>query len=204
MDFKAKLRNPKVQQYALEVIFPIAGYFFWDWNLLIIVVFYLLDYLASHILFTRRLLFIKNYKNEKLFWLIPSSIIIFVSLFGLVLFFLDKVFDKMYFENADGYISELIIFTKDELWFLFPVILLSYYMMDKMFFYMPRRFVNHKSKAYFVKNVIANSIATIIILIAALVLINFVISDLVIIFSIIGVKLLFDFVVKKRLLKIDI
>ncbi len=201
MDLKSKLRNPKIQQYGLEIIFPIAGYFFWDWTVLLIVVFYLLDYLASHVMFTRRLLTIQKYKNEKANWVMPSSILIFIALYGLVLFVLNSAFDHL---SNSNHITELITFAKDELWFLFPVILLSYFMMDKMFFYMPRRFMNHKVKKYFFKNVMANSIATVLIVAAVFLLTLFQPHDLVIIFSIIVIKLGFDFGVKKTLLKIDI
>lgn len=201
MDFKSKLRNPKIQQYGLEIIFPIAGYFFWDWTVLLIVVFYLLDYLASHVMFTRRLVTIQKHQNEKVHWVVPSSVLIFIVLYGSVLFVLNGAFNQL---SNSNHVTELVAFAKDELWFLFPVILLSYFMMDKMFFYMPRRFMNHKTKKYFFKNVVANLIATILIVVAVFLSALFQPHDLVIIFSIIIIKLGFDFGVKKTLLKIDI
>ena len=201
MDFKSKLRNPKIQQYGLEIIFPIASYFFWDWTVLLIVVFYLLDYLASHVMFTRRLMTIQKYQKEKVFWIVPSSALIFLALYGVVLWVLNNTFDK---STNSSHLVELTAFAKDELWFLFPVILLSYFMMDKMFFYMPRRFMNHKTKKYFFKNVVANLIATVLIVVAVFLSALFRPHDLIIIFSIIVTKLGFDFGVKKTLLKIDI
>lgn len=203
MDFKTKLRNPKVQQYMLEVIFPLAGYFFWDWSLLIIIAFYLLDYLASQLLFFRRLYFIQKHQNNFYWWLLPLSVSVFTILYLGVLRIMFSSVLLMNINNGIKPYDELILFAKDELWFLFPVIILTYYMMDKMFFYMPRRFMNYKPKSYLVKKLISNTIATFLIIIGAIIVDQYQINDVIIIFSIIITKLIFDFLVKKRLLKIE-
>jgi len=202
MNLIAQLRNPKVQQYGLEILFPIAGYFFWNWSLLIIVVFYLLDFLASQLLYFRRLFFIQK-QEDLIKWRLPLSVGLFLILYFVVLKCITVSSIFINYNSIKPY-DELMLFAKEELWFLFPVILLSYFMMDKMFFYMPRRFMNHKTKLYFIKNLISNSIATVLILAAVFISNEFIIHDLVILFLTITIKLMFDFGVKKRLLKIDI
>ena len=121
MDLKTKLRNPKVQQYILEIVFPLAGYYFWDWSLLIIIVFYLLDFLASQLLFFRRLYFIQKHQNIFLWWTIPLSITLFSILYLLVIRALSTSFIFTEYGSVKPY-DELTVFVKDELWFLFPVI----------------------------------------------------------------------------------
>ena len=197
MNLIAQLRNPKVQQYGLEILFPIAGYFFWNWSLLIIVVFYLLDFLASQLFYFRRLFFIQK-QEDLIKWRLPLSVGLFLILYFVVLKCITVSSIFINYNSIKPY-DELMLFAKEELWFLFPVILLSYFMMDKMFFYMPRRFMNHKTKLYFIKNLISNSIATVLILAAVFISNEFIIHDLVILFLTITIKLMFDFGVKKRL-----
>lgn len=42
--------NTKLIQLAGDALIPILGFFFWDWGLYFIVIFYLLDYIVSEIL----------------------------------------------------------------------------------------------------------------------------------------------------------
>ena len=203
MNWKVQLRNPKIQQGVLEVVFPLAGYFFWDWTLLIIVVFYLIDFLASQILFTRRLAKIITVYNEKFVWVLPLSIIVTLAFTLIFVFVLYQVFDIHYFILEKGLNSELLTFAKKELWFLFPVVLLSYYMMDKMFFFMPRRFLNYSVRPYLYKNIISNAIALFLILVGTYIFEMIRPSDVVAIFGIVIIKLFYDVVIKKYGLKID-
>ena len=77
-------------------------------------------------------------------------------------------------------------------------------MMDKMFFYMPRRFMNYQPKQYFVRNLFSNIMAVFLIVGASFIITHDLFTDLIIILGVIITKLIFDLVVKKKLLKIDI
>lgn len=41
--------NPKIIQVAGDALIPLAGYFWWEWNLYYILLFYLLDYISNEI-----------------------------------------------------------------------------------------------------------------------------------------------------------
>lgn len=204
MDWKVQWRNPKVQQGIMEVVFPIAGYFFWDWSVLIIVVFYLLDWTASQIMYTRRLNKIKNQFNEKLNWVLPLSILISTLLIVGAVVVLYYYFSIRYaFVLKKDLNLELITFLKEELWYLFPVIIFSYHMMDKMLFYVPRRFTKYSVRPYFYQNIKSNSSALVLI-IAGVLMHSFVeLSDVLTVVLIVTIKLVFDSLIKKRLFNID-
>ena len=202
MNYKAFLQNPKNQQAILEVVFPFAGYYFWNWSLLIIVAFYYIDYISSQTMFFRRLFKIEKHQYESNVWVLPLSIFSFLLLFIAGLWFLPDLFAQRYSANSGNYIDELIKFFKNE-WYFFPVIMLMYYMMDKMFFYMPKRFMNYKTKFYFIKNIKYNAIANAFIVVGALTVMRYEFTDVVVIFLIVIIKLCSDVFIKKMWLKID-
>ena len=203
MDFKTQIRNPKVQQSILEVIFPIAGYLFWDWSLLIIVVFYLFDYLGGQLFYVLRLKRVLNYNNEPAFNMILSAIFSFLLFFSGEVLMLNDSFSFVYDNLEKSHFQELIKFAKDELWILFPAVLAMYYMTDKMFFYMPRRFTVLKAKTYGMKNLVANIVILFLIGGGKFLFDVLMPHDLIVIFSIIIVKLLFDNFIKKKWLGIE-
>jgi len=203
MTIKQKLRHPQFQQQILEVAFPLLGYFFWDWSLLIIVVFYLLDFLASQIMYSRRLAKIISVFNEKLNGILILSILTSALFVLIIIFMTHSFFETQYLLLNKSLNSELITFAKDELWYLFPIILLSYYMMDKMMFYMPKRFFNFSVRLYFKKNILANLIAILLIGLGLYLYTVINPSDLVAIIGIVLIKLGFDFGIKKQILKMD-
>jgi hypothetical protein len=41
--------NPKIIQVAGDALIPLAGYFWWEWNLYYILLFYFLDYISNEI-----------------------------------------------------------------------------------------------------------------------------------------------------------
>ena len=41
--------NPKIIQVASDALIPLAGYFWWEWSLYFILLFYLLDYISNEI-----------------------------------------------------------------------------------------------------------------------------------------------------------
>jgi len=204
MGFKFDLRHPKVQQSVLEVVFPLAGYFFWDWSLLIIVIFYLIDWLASQVMYTFRLNKVKTQFNESFGWVLPVSIVVFIVLFLATNLFLYSSFDSIYELIKDSNLNnEIVTFSKDELWYLFPLIILSYYMMDKMLFYVPKYFTNYSVRPYLYKNIVSNVIATVIIFSGVLIYLVIEVSDIFTIVLIVLIKLFFDVVIKKYGIKMD-
>ena len=204
MDWKVQLRNPKIQQGIMEVIFPIAGYFFWDWSILIIVVFYMIDWLASQIMYTRRLIKVKEQFNESLNWVIPLSVFLSVFLIVGISVILYFYFASLYGLDLEKNLNqELLFFSKDELWYLFPLILFSYHLMDKILFYVPKRFMNYSVRPYMYKNIVSNCMASVLIVLGVFVYANLEISEIFTLVLIVGVKLVFDMLIKKQVLKID-
>ena len=198
MDIKKELKNPLNQQYIAEILFPFIGYLFFDWSLLIIVVFYLLDQLASQILFYKRLYTINQYWNEKngVFYLL-ISIVLFVIVFATELYFLNNSFSFISDQNGICYVDELQLFSKNELWFLFPFLLLMYHLQDKMLFYMPRKFEHILPKNYTLINLLMNIIIMVLIIMATYIYPKTQLPNIAVIFCIVAVKLLFDYTFKK-------
>ena len=198
IDIKKELKNPFTQQYIAEILFPFVGYLFFDWSLLIIVVFYLLDQLASQLLFFKKLHFINHYWDEKNGWVyLLSSIFLFIITFGLELYFLNTSFAYISDQNGTCYVDELNTFAKNELWFLFPILLLMYFMQDKILFYVPKKFEQILSKPYFVNNTIQNLVVLIMVVVASFIYPFIKWPDIIIILCIVIVKLMYDFTIKK-------
>ncbi|HIP35508.1 MAG TPA: hypothetical protein EYG85_01495 [Crocinitomix sp.] len=200
IDIKRELKNPINQQYIAEILFPFIGYLFFDWSLLIIVVFYLLDQLASQILFAKRLHTINKYWNEnKGQRYLLASLVLFFLIFFVELFVLNQSFSKISDLTGICYNDELIEFSKNELWFLFPLLLAMYYLQDKMLFYLPKLYEQHLTQPYFIKNGVENLIILILVSLSTYIYFLFSIPDMVVILCIVVVKLIFDLVIKKRL-----
>ncbi|MBK9191411.1 MAG: hypothetical protein IPM77_07790 [Crocinitomicaceae bacterium] len=85
MDLRDKLRNPFVQQYILEILIPLAGYFWFDWTIEIIALFYLIDQFASEFSFLRKLKSVAAYHQ------MSFSRHLIISAFSFVIFLLWKV-----------------------------------------------------------------------------------------------------------------
>ena len=80
---KLNFKNPFVQQYILELLLPIIGYFFFNWTLPIIAVFYLMDQLGALFSLVRKLKLTSNYSQvsyaRQMILSIVASLISFVS-----------------------------------------------------------------------------------------------------------------------------
>lgn len=204
MNFKLDLRQPVVQLGILEVIFPIAGYFFWDWSLMIIVFYYLIDWASAQMMYTKRLIEIKDQFNERLSWVVPLSIIVSYSVIAVATIFLYYYFEYIYVTILKLDLNQAIIkFSIDELWYLIPLVLFSYHLVDKMLFYTPKAYKRYSVRPYLYKNIWSNLLGLGFILLGALIYNYIIPSDIVTIFLIVGVKLSFDVIVKKNILKID-
>ena len=144
---KTKLKNPIVQQYVLEIALPLIGYFFFDWSIAVIIVFYFMDYLASEISRHRR--HFKIFKNSKT----ENKSLFFIGVGTSLMFYVVSlcwaIFNCVLLSKGQkvNHISEMEVFFKEEGWFLLPVVYLAYHFKDVMTFYMPRRFLNFDFKS---------------------------------------------------------
>lgn len=146
MSLKQRLQNPFVQQYAIEILFPILGFYFFEWSLFMIGLFYLVDQLSAELVYFRRLWWVNKHSSNsrsKLFILEP--ILVFLLLFAVQLIALATLWRWKLSAgdwSADtGLLEEFVRFGADELWFLLPVVILVYHLKDTFTFYMPRRYL---------------------------------------------------------------
>jgi hypothetical protein len=200
MSFKTYLKNPLNQQYIAEILFPILGYLFFDWSLLIIVLFYLIDQLAAQILFLKRLHTINQFHQIK-----NGPILIMISTFSFIVFFsielygLYLAFEKLSDLTGNCFTEEVLSFIKNELWLLFPLLILVYYMQDKLTFYMPRRFETQSSKNYVLINFIENCIITIMVVIGSYMYQFLTLPDLIVIALILVIKIAYDILLRPKI-----
>jgi hypothetical protein len=200
MSFKTYLKNPLNQQYIAEILFPILGYLFFDWSLLIIVLFYLIDQLAAQILFLKRLHTINQFhqiKNGPI--LIMISTFSFIAFFSIELYGLYLAFEKLSDLTGNCFTEEVLSFIKNELWLLFPLLILVYYMQDKLTFYMPRRFETQSSKNYVLINFIENCIITIMVVIGSYMYQFLTLPDLIVIALILVIKIAYDILLRPKI-----
>jgi len=130
------LKNPTIQQYGLELLFPIVGYLFFDLSFLLVIFFYLVDQLGNQINFFARVSFVENLFRPKLRWLFPAAIFLFVVLFVaeiilIGLFFKNNIYDC----QSTFFASEIKSFFLKEFWLFLPLLVFLNYFKDKMTFY---------------------------------------------------------------------
>lgn len=193
-----RLRNPFVQQYVLEIFLPLIGYLFFDWSVIIIAVFYLLDQIAGEISFGRKYLTIA--KHDKTFspWWIALSIPLFSILLLLECAMLFTYFtEHCYLQTMKPCTdqiatSQLISFAKEELWILFPLLVIVYYMKDQFTFFMPRRFTRKKTSAFFWYHQLNTIIIFSLISLAFFVLPKKPLHDIILIVAFLVMKITYD------------
>lgn len=196
---KEKFKNPIIQQYVLEIALPIVGYFFFDWSITIIAVFYLIDYFCAEIARNRRVFKVyKNTKNAKQNGFV-FSMFFGASLFALAFAFTYLNFELRYAKNLQAMYAELLEFAKDELWFLLPVVYLVYHLKDVMTFYAPRRFLKRDYKKMVKYQIMEMTILVVLILFGVFCWRYFQLNDIVAIFSFIIIKIGFDILVARTL-----
>ena len=142
MSFKKQLQNPFFRQYIVEILFPIIGYYFFDWSLAVIGAFYLIDQFSAELFFFRRCQKINAFSEDKhkgTFILIPIILFLFFFTTELVLIGPFWLFAESAGEQKG--VNEIVTFARDELWLLFPLVLLIYYIKDQFTFYVPRRYL---------------------------------------------------------------
>ena len=138
-----KRLNPKIIQLIGDAVIPLLGFFWWNWSLYFIVIFYLLDYLSNEVILNLKSKKITTFqKIDSKVWIQKASLSFLLFLVGIVLVHLSM---KMLHPQIDFY-KEFIQFLsyKDmgiaQGYFLLPLIALAGFQRYKMEFLMPARF----------------------------------------------------------------
>lgn len=193
-----KLQNPFIQQYVIEILFPLLGYFFFDWDILIIGVYYLIDHFCAQVLFFRRAHWV-NTRASKVSGI--HHLILAILLFGL-LFFAELVLLVYFLMEAkvmtlEAVSNAFLVFAKEELWFLFPVVLFVYHFKDQFTFYMPRHYLKYKFIPFLWWDTVRNGFVLTLLGLFGLLWIQLKINDLFVIFIFLILKIGFDLTAKK-------
>ena len=195
---KEKLKNPFFQQYALELLLPIVGYFFFDWSITIIAIFYFLDQIASDLVYTRKIYKIgaeskaKNHLIISIFTLI-NFLVIFVAEIALF----NNFWPDLISQSRTEFYAEIWDFTVSELWILFPLLIAVYHLKDLFTFYMPRRFTNYDFKKIIFSRTILNLGIFVLVFNGLQFAPNLEGYEIIALFSFIAIKLAFDFTLGK-------
>ena len=197
MNWREKLRNPFVQQYLIEILFPLVGFFFFNWSLTVIAVFYLVDQIASEFSFNRRLYKINRSGNSRHKFIVWISGIFFLVIFFIQLFILKISFLRIRNIEAAQLYAEISTFAKEELWLLFPLVVLIYHFKDQFTFYMPRRYLHYDAKQSLIFHQLNNLISIGAIVIGVLIWSQCKMPDVVVLIIFLGMKILFDFTIAK-------
>jgi len=192
-----KWQNPFVQQYLIEILFPIIGYFFFDWSLTIIAVFYLVDQIASEFSFNRRLYKINRSGNSPYKFVVLISVVFFLLIFFGELFVLKISFLSSRNIEAAQLYTEISTFAKEELWLLFPLVIFLYYFKDQFIFYMPRRYLQYDAKKSLIFHQLTNFISIGAIAIGVVIWGQTKIPDVVALIIFLVLKIGFDFTIVK-------
>ena len=138
-----KRLNPKIIQLIGDAVIPLLGFFWWNWSLYFIVIFYLLDYLSNEVILNLKSKKITTFQEiDSKVWIQKASLSFLLFLVGIVLVHLSM---KMLHPQIDFY-KEFIQFLsyKDmgiaQGYFLLPLIALAGFQRYKMEFLMPARF----------------------------------------------------------------
>ncbi len=202
MTLAKKLRNPFVQQYLIEIVFPLLGYFFFDWDILIIGVYYLIDHLCSQLLFFRRAYWVNNKGSQQFgIHLLIISILAFILFFGIETIGFGYMVMDTQIMTFDMMWDSFIVFFKEELWVLIPVVLFVYHFKDQFTFYMPRRYLNFEFKSFVFWDLISGLIVLVLLSLGGLLWVKFNIHNAIVIFIFVAVKITYDLTIRKLVLK---
>lgn len=160
-----KVQNPLFANIILENIFPILGFFLWNWNLYYIFLFYFLDFIASEFSFGVKLWHIirkpgyyhgydPKFRSTflKLFFVqFPIFLAVFAGAAYLSTLTADIVMDNLNWQK------ELQKFFENE--YIFVVaIFFAQFLYVRLTFLIPRRFVGLKEHEFFKRNLIGLAI----------------------------------------------
>ena len=151
-------KNQKLIQVLLEAVIPLAGFFFWDWNLYFILLFYFIDILANEAIVhlkSRKIVSFQGKKTTKKDWLKFGVI----SLFTLSLSLLISHFALRFILHGIDFKLEVVSFWNytemglKQGYILVPIIVLMSYQKYKMEFLMPARYRNAVIKTTWMKHI---------------------------------------------------
>ncbi len=135
--------QPKYIQLVGDAVIPLAGFFFWNWSLYFILLFYFLDVLASEVIQHLKSAKIIDYqgKQKKSVWRFYGIL----SFFALVLVISMIHFSLLLIQPSIHFLNELVTFwTYEEFgiqqgFLLLPIIAFGAYQQYKMYFLVPAR-----------------------------------------------------------------
>lgn len=199
MQIQDKLRNPFVQQYILEILIPLIGYFWFDWTVEIITLFYLIDQFASELFFLRKLRSIAVFNDLIFFRQILLSALLFLIFILVECYLLYHFFSSRMIDNDARQIvnDQVKIFLVEESWLLIPLVFLMYYMKDQFTFYMPRKFAMKHPGRFFQWHIISETILLVLVVLGVLLFSGKEIEDYLLIIVFLCVKIVFDLTVQK-------
>lgn len=202
MSWKQYLKNPFYQQYALELLLPIIGFFILNWSLLLIGTYFLIDHLASQTFFYQRSIFVRKFQGGKGgLGIIIIAMTSFVGLFLFEMVLLSTLVVHVQSTTLDILLNAFWKLSKEELWFLIPLVFFAYYLKDKMTFYMPRAFVYLDFDKMIRWDLLGQLLIAGLLSIGVLIWVMYFIYPGWIIISFLVIKILFDFTLKKFIRK---
>lgn len=196
------LKRLHLQQFILDIIFTILGYFFWDWSLLIIIIFYLLDFFISETFTYRKIWKSKQAQEVKLNPIFYISIFCFLASVIAMTLYIKWIFEIEFNPENNQWVSIKEFMKSDGIFFI-PLIGLNYYLMDKMtFFKLKKEYQFDVSKE--IKRQFILLISGIILAIIGLLLYQFIsVKDITFIAIILIGRAIYEFIIKQKLLKIS-
>lgn len=135
--------NLKLIQLIGEAAIPLAGFFWWNWSLYFIVIFYLLDYLCNEVIINLKSKKITTFQNiDQQKWINYGllSVVLFVGVFFLIHFTMRSIHPRI------DFLKELLKFWNyTEMGikqgpFLFPLVALLGFQRYKMEFIRAEKF----------------------------------------------------------------
>ncbi len=197
-----RLKNPLIQQYIIEIAFPLIGYFFFDWSIFIIGIYYLIDHFSSEVLFFRRAYFVlKKGESQEQFPLWIAAIIVFLFFFTFEIIWLSYIFLETHPVVFNDLLEVFFIFAKEELWLLLPIVFFVYYVKDQLAFYMRREFVKYDFKGYVFWNLMENLTLVMFFVLGGYVWILTGFSDILALLTFVLIKIGFDVFIKRNFSK---
>jgi hypothetical protein len=137
------MKNQKIMQLIADAIIPVLGFFWWNWSLYFIVLFYLLDYFSNEVFLHFKSNKIVAYQAiEKREWVKKGglSFLLFVCAIFLIHLVMKSISPNIEF------LKELISFWNykdmgiEQGYILLPLIAIVGYQRFKMEFILPKRF----------------------------------------------------------------
>lgn len=203
---KDKVRNPLFANIVLENIFPILGFFLWNWNLYYIFLFYFLDFFASEFSFgiklwniIRKPRYFHGFDPEmrtKFLKMLSLQFPLFLTVFAVCAWLSTQTAALVMPDlNWQG---ELQRFFENEYIFVIAIFF-AQFLYVKMTFLVPRRFIAIKETEFFRRNLIG--LGTTLLGIAALFGTAYFLpfTEITMIVMIISVKMVLDIFVYNRL-----